>query len=105
MNSTVTKLTEANFDAIKGKGTVLIDFYATWCSPCSAQAPILDKLAKELGDKVSIGKLNVDDYPEIASQYSVMSLPTLLILKNGQVKNTFVGLQSEKVLKKALDNA
>ena len=105
MNNKVMKLTKNSFDDIKGKGTVLIDFYATWCSPCSAQAPILDKLAEEVGDGVSIGKLNVDDYPEIASQYSVMSLPTLLILKDGEVKNTFVGLQSQKVLKEALENA
>jgi thioredoxin 1 len=77
---------------------VVVDFYAAWCSPCKLQGPIIDELAESLADKVSVGKINVDDEQEIASNYGVMSIPTVLIFKGGQVVETLVGLNSKMSL-------
>lgn len=70
---------------------VLVDFYADWCGPCKAMAPIVSELAEEYAGKVKIGKLNVDESPESAAKFRVMSIPTFVILVNGEVKDTIVG--------------
>ncbi|MCR5203430.1 MAG: thioredoxin, partial [Lachnospiraceae bacterium] len=78
--------------------TVLIDFYADWCGPCKMLSPIVDKIAEETSDIV-VGKVNVDDEEDIATKYGVMSIPTLVVLKNGEVAGKSVGVQpKEKIL-------
>ncbi len=95
-------LTDQNFDGEVLKSTipVLVDFWAVWCGPCKMQNPILEELEKEYEGKVKIGKLNVDDNPNSAGKYSVMSIPTLLLFKNGEVVKQMIGVQSKETLEK-----
>jgi thioredoxin 1 len=99
------KFTDANFkkEALELDKPVLVDFYADWCGPCKMMAPIIDELAKEYEGTVKIGKLNVDDNPDTARQYRVMSIPTFIILKNGEAVDTVVGVVAKNVLKEKLD--
>lgn len=87
----VLNLTTENFVSETKNGKILIDFWASWCGPCRAMSPIVDEVAKEVTD-VKICKVNVDEYPDIASKYNVMSIPTLVVLENGQEINKSVGL-------------
>lgn len=80
--------------------TVLVDFWAPWCPPCRAQTPILESFEKDASEKVKILKLNVDENQEIAQQYGVMNIPTLLVFKKGELSNKAVGLQNNSQLKK-----
>lgn len=92
-------ITKENFEAevLKASGTVLIDFWATWCGPCRMLSPIVDQVAAE-HPEVKIGKINVDEQPELAQQFDIMSIPTLLVFRNGQKVNESVGLiPQEKV--------
>ena len=86
-------ITEENFDeeVLKSEKTVLIDFYADWCGPCKMQSPIIDEIARER-QEVKVGKVNVDENSDLAAKYDVMSIPTLVVIKNGEVANKFVGL-------------
>ncbi len=77
----VKVFTDENFETETNKGVVLVDFWATWCGPCRMQAPIIEQLADEMGDKVTIGKLDVDANPKTAQSFGIMSIPTLLIKK------------------------
>lgn len=77
---------------------VLVDFWAEWCTPCLAQGPIVEEIAKELSGKAKIGKLNVDENPHTAQQYGVMSIPTLMIFHKGQLVKQFVGVQGKETL-------
>ena len=92
------------FDAevLKSSKPVLVDFFATWCGPCKMQAPILDELAQELGDSVTIGKVDIDQDTELSIQYGVMSVPTLMVFRGGKPVSTMVGVQDKETLKKAL---
>ena len=84
---------------------VLIDFYADWCGPCKMMSPIIDQIASEVDDKIKICKLNVDEAQDIAIEYNVMSIPTLIIFKNGNVVNTLVGLRDKEEVLSAINNA
>jgi len=87
----------------KEKGLVVIDFYADWCGPCKMVAPIIEELAEEYKDTVKIGKLNVDEAPGYAQKYRVMSIPTIIFMKNGEVLDTIIGLESKEVLKEKIE--
>jgi thioredoxin 1 len=97
----VHTLDDKNFDAevLKASGTVLVDFGATWCGPCKALAPIVDKIADEYAGKVKVGTLDIDDAPEMTKKYGVRSVPTLLVFQNGEKTGQLVGLTSrEKIV-------
>lgn len=100
-------ITDANFDSevLKSDKPVLVDFYADWCGPCRLQAPILEEVAKELGDRAKVGKLDVDKNPETAQKFEVMSIPTLIIFKNGQASDTMLGVQTKETLLEKLKAA
>jgi thioredoxin 1 len=87
---------------VEGSGTVLVDFWAPWCGPCKMIAPVLEELDKEIGDNVKIAKVNVDDNPESASRFGVMSIPTLIVFKDGQPVDKVVGFQSKDALKNVI---
>ena len=95
--------TTANFDSevLQSDKPVLVDFWATWCEPCQKQGPIVEELADELSD-VKIGKLDVDAEDEIAGRYNIMSIPTVILFKNGEVAGKAVGLQSKESLKELI---
>lgn len=99
------QFTDANFksEVLESDIPVLVDFYADWCGPCKMIAPIVTELADEYEGKVKIGKLNVDQEQETAEAYRVMSIPTLLIIKNGAVVDTIVGAQPKKALQDKLN--
>jgi len=96
---------DSNFNTIvlKEEKPTLVDFWAPWCGPCRAIGPILEELALQYGEKVNIVKVNVDDNQATAAQYGVRSIPTLILVKNGKVQETQVGLLSKKQLETLLD--
>jgi thioredoxin 1 len=101
----VKHLDVSNFDTETSSGISLIDFWAEWCGPCKMLGPILDDLAADVGDDVVVAKVNVDDAQELASKYSVRSIPAIFILKDGEVVNQFVGVQDKQTLVKAIQDA
>ncbi|GGD92954.1 thioredoxin [Paenibacillus nasutitermitis] len=92
-------LTKDNFSKSIESGVSLVDFWAPWCGPCKMQLPIVEELSTELDGQAVIGKINVDEEPELASQFGVMSIPTLILFKDGQPVDKMVGLQSKDALK------
>ena len=97
------EINDQQFKEITNKGLVLVDFWAPWCGPCKMQAPILEALAAEMKEKVSIFKMNVDENPVIPAEFGVMSIPTLLIKQNGRVVDKLVGLHDKDALVKILN--
>ena len=104
MANGITHLTSATFDeTVAGSSApVLVDFWAEWCGPCKQIAPVLEEMAAELGDQIVITKLNVDEHPDIAMRYSVMSIPTLLLIQDGDVKKKIVGAKGKGALMQEL---
>lgn len=99
----VLQLTDAKFKEETASGLVLVDFWAPWCGPCRMQGPIIDELDQEMGDKVTLAKMNVDEAQQTASAFRVMSIPTMIIFKDGQPVETLVGLRSKEQLKEVLE--
>lgn len=83
---------------------VLVDFFATWCGPCKMQGPIIDELAQQMGDKAIIVKANIEEVQSIADKYEVMSVPTMLLFKDGKVEETAVGLHTKDALTSLIEN-
>lgn len=98
-------VTNATFqsEVLESDVPVLVDFWAEWCGPCRMVAPILEQLANEVGDKAKIAKINVDTEPELAGRFGVMSIPTLIVFKDGKILNKTVGLKSKEDLKRMLE--
>lgn len=99
------EFTDQNFDqeVLKSVVPVLVDFWAPWCGPCQMMGPIIEELAKEIGDKAKVGKCNVDENGETASKFGIMSIPALKIFKDGVIVKEFVGVQNKDLLKKELE--
>jgi thioredoxin 1 len=95
----IVNATDQSFKTEIENGTVLVDFWAPWCGPCKMIAPVLEELDQELGDKLKIVKVNVDENPETSSQYGVMSIPTLIVMKGSEVVDKMVGFQPKDSLK------
>lgn len=100
----VLTLTKENFEteALKSDIPVLVDFWADWCGPCRMFSPIVDEFAEENEGKVKVGKVNVDEQPELAGQYGVMSIPTAILFRDGEIAATLVGLQSKSALEELI---
>ena len=99
----ILKVNHENFEeeVLKSEKTVLIDFYADWCGPCKMMSPVIEAIAKE-NSNIKVGKINVDEEEELAIQYQVMSIPTFLIIKNGEVVDKIVGAVDKSVLEEAI---
>lgn len=96
----VLTITSENYseEIEKSDKPVLLDFWADWCAPCRMMSPVVDAVAEELGEKIKVGKVNVEEEQELAMQFQIMNIPTLLIFKGGKVVNQFIGVQDKSTI-------
>ena len=105
MSEKAIVLTNENYQSILGSSIpVVVDFWATWCGPCKMVSPVIEDLASEFEGKTSVCKLNVDDMPDVASQYKIMSIPTVMIFKNGEVVDKAVGVRTKEEYQNMIKN-
>jgi len=102
-NAVAVKTAEFDTDVLQSAVPVLVDFWAVWCGPCRMIAPHVDTIAAEFADKAKVYKVNVDEEPEIASRYGIMSIPTLMIFKDGKAVEQIVGVRPKAEIAKALE--
>ena len=98
-------LNQQNFDEITSKGVVLVDFWATWCGPCKMMAPNVEEIATEYKGKVTVGKVDVDECQELATRFGIMSIPTLIVFKDGEKKEVLVGYRLKMQIAQVLDKS
>lgn len=96
---------EADLNTALAAGTVLVDFWATWCGPCRMVAPVIEQLADDLDGKVTVGKVDVDEQPALAAKYGIQSIPTVIIFKDGKPVETLVGVREYEVYAAAVEKA
>jgi len=101
----IKHLTDSDFESAVQKGVSLVDFHAEWCGPCRMLAPILEQVAKEMSDQVTIGKVDIDAEQKTASQFQVTSVPTMILFKDGKEVNRLVGLRDAKGIKEFIQSA
>ena len=106
MAGSVIEITDDNFETEVTSSSipVLVDFWAEWCGPCRMLAPTIEELSEEYKDKIKVGKLNTDDNKQVAVQFGISAIPTIILFQNGNVAKKFVGLVAKKDLKAALDD-
>ncbi len=101
-----TEIKQDTFESfVKQDKPVLVDFWATWCGPCRMLAPVVDEVSREYADTLAVGKINVDDCPELAQQFGVMSIPTLILFKDGQIVDKRIGYQPKNALEDMVKKA
>lgn len=106
MSENVLTFTKENFEkeVLQSDKPVLVDFWAAWCGPCRMIAPVIDQIANEFAGRVKVGKVNVDDESELAQKYRIMSIPTLMVFKDGKLAESVLGARSKEDLSKMLEN-
>ncbi len=104
-SNSMVELTDQNFEqeVLKSDQPVLVDFWAVWCAPCRMVAPTVEAIAQEYAGRAKVGKLNVDDHLAVTSRYNIRGIPTLMLFKNGQVQEQWVGATSKDVIVKMLE--
>jgi thioredoxin 1 len=99
----VKTFTDTDFDSSVSNGVVLVDFWAEWCAPCRRLAPTVDQLAEDYNGKVTVAKMNIDENPNTPTRFMIRGIPTLLLFKNGELKETIVGLAAKDDLVRVID--